>query len=565
MNTTDTDTLIDFISRQMDGDQAPPAGTAVNLGSGPVALTLRVQRNGVDVPDGYPVRFSTTRGTLSASRVTTVGGRASVSLSASDAGLAVVTATGDEPPQSTATLTLNFRNVDVFAFSAPPAGALAEVGVPLTLTVSWQRNGAAVPNGSTVRFTTTRGSLSSAVATASGGSASVTLTGSTLGDADITAVGDLPGAPTASLRVSVRDTGISVLGFAAPGVDATVHELNASVPVSVTVRRNGVAVADGTVVRFTTDGGTLSATSASTLGGVASVSLVGTATGAATVTASADVFATTVTDRRTLVFRVAPGPLQVLLPAYIYPGAADPSWSTIYNSVRAKDALQFNVILKQADTLFATANADHLAAAQRVRAEGGRVLAHLPTGAASGTPSAAQIKAAADAYLAQYGAAIGGFFLDNMAVTAASRDFYLDIYLHIKGKNSALQVIGNTRGLPNVEAYTGVTDALVAFEGPASNYQAALASQNQPSWTYLYTNTVFSVLAQDVASCTAMQSLVQQLRTPKANAGLVYITNDTAGTTGTANPYDSLPSYWELFVATLDAINRGRSLPVCGP
>ncbi|KRC11508.1 hypothetical protein ASE11_19055 [Hydrogenophaga sp. Root209] len=28
MNTTDTDTLIDFISSQMDGDQAPPAGTA---------------------------------------------------------------------------------------------------------------------------------------------------------------------------------------------------------------------------------------------------------------------------------------------------------------------------------------------------------------------------------------------------------------------------------------------------------------------------------------------------------------------------------------------------------
>jgi len=91
----------------------------------------------------------------------------------------------------------------------------------------------------------------------------------------------------------------------------------------------------------------------------------------ATVTASADVFATTVTDRRTLVFRVAPGPLQVLLPAYIYPGAADPSWSTIYNSVRAKDALQFNVILKQADTLFATANADHLAAAQRGGLGGG--------------------------------------------------------------------------------------------------------------------------------------------------------------------------------------------------
>lgn len=28
MNTTDTDTLIDFISRQMDGEQAPAAGTA---------------------------------------------------------------------------------------------------------------------------------------------------------------------------------------------------------------------------------------------------------------------------------------------------------------------------------------------------------------------------------------------------------------------------------------------------------------------------------------------------------------------------------------------------------
>lgn len=62
-----------------------------------------------------------------------------------------------------------------------------------------------------------------------------------------------------------------------------------------------------------------------------------------------------------------------------------------------------------------------------------------------------------------------------------------------------------------------------------------------------------------------MQAVVQTARTPKSNTGVLYITNDTAGTNGTLLPYDTLPTYWELLVSTLDAINRGRALPVCGP
>ena len=543
----------------------PTADTAFDLGTGPVSFVVRVQRNGADVADGYPVAFSTTRGSLSATQVTTVGGQASVQLSGSDAGLATVTATGDVPPQATASRTVNFRNVNLFQFSAPAAGSAAEVGTPVALTVTWQRNGAPVANGTLVRFNTTRGSLSSPTALAFGGSATVFLTGSSVGDADITAVGDLADPPAASVRVSLRDTSNLSLGFTAPAADATVHELSEVVPVSVTVRRNGAAVADGTVVNFRVDEGVLTASSVTTVNGVATVGVQGARATTLGVTATADVFGRAVTDRRTLIFRVAPTPLQVIVPAYAFPAAGNPAWASIFNSIRAKDALRFVVIIKQADTLFTAVDPAYLAAAQRVQAEGGRVIGHIPTDGAKRTPTVAQVKAAIDAYLLAYGGTLGGFFLDNMTTTGTSLDYYRQIYTYIKGKDPALGVYGNAKKVPDNEAFLTAADVIVTAEGNAATYLQALATVDFPSWIYRYPQHGFALLAHDVGSCAAMQALVESARTPKSNTGVLYITNDTAGANGTLLPYDTLPSYWELLVSTLDAINRGRALPACGP
>lgn len=70
----------------------PAAGTEVPLGQA-VQVTVNWQTGGVPVANGQQVMFSTTRGTLSASSAATAGGSATVTVSSTNAGPAVITAT----------------------------------------------------------------------------------------------------------------------------------------------------------------------------------------------------------------------------------------------------------------------------------------------------------------------------------------------------------------------------------------------------------------------------------------------------------------------------------------
>src|SRR5690606_38794683 len=71
---------------------SPAAGTEVPLGQN-VQVTVNWQTGGVAAGDGSQVMFSTTRGTLSASSAATAGGSATVTVSSTNAGPAVITAT----------------------------------------------------------------------------------------------------------------------------------------------------------------------------------------------------------------------------------------------------------------------------------------------------------------------------------------------------------------------------------------------------------------------------------------------------------------------------------------
>ncbi|MEZ5564108.1 MAG: Ig-like domain-containing protein [Gammaproteobacteria bacterium] len=85
----------------------PPAGTEVNLGA-VQALTVNWSKNGTPQA-GQTIQFSSTRGTLSAATAVTNGaGDASVTISATTAGPAVVTATNPE-------LTATSRNIEFIA------------------------------------------------------------------------------------------------------------------------------------------------------------------------------------------------------------------------------------------------------------------------------------------------------------------------------------------------------------------------------------------------------------------------------------------------------------------
>lgn len=79
-------------------------------------VTLEWEQNGVPIADGKTVRFSTTRGTLSSATAVTSGGTATVNLTATDAGPAVITA-----EDASAGGTLSTQRIVEFIATTPDA------------------------------------------------------------------------------------------------------------------------------------------------------------------------------------------------------------------------------------------------------------------------------------------------------------------------------------------------------------------------------------------------------------------------------------------------------------
>ena len=175
----------------------------------------------------------------------------------------------------------------------------------------------------------------------------------------------------------------------------------------------------------------------------------------------------------------------------------------------------------------------------------------------------ADIKLNIDRYLQLYGRErISGFFLDEMASETQRRDFYRDIYIYIKSIDPGLRVVGNPGMVPAAQ-YASVEDTIVVFESTASDYQK-FDPRPQNARLYSYANQTQAMLAHNTASCAAMQTAMQAAATARNNAGLVYATDREYNfATDVGNPWSGLPAYWETLVRTVDAINRGATLPRC--
>jgi adhesin/invasin len=192
--------------------------------------------------------------------------------------LALVTLTmvgcgSDTPadPNAPATLTV----------TSSPASPQISTAATITANVL-KADGTAVPDGVTVAFTTTGGTLSAASATTTGGNASVTLTSATAGAVTVTATA---GGATNTVAVTFVNpnapAAVTLTASPAQGI------INAPVTLSAAVTRvAGGNVPDGTVVTFASSLGAVSAVTTTT-NGVATATLNSATTGAATVTATA--------------------------------------------------------------------------------------------------------------------------------------------------------------------------------------------------------------------------------------------------------------------------------------
>ena len=190
---------------------------------------------------------------------------------------------------------------------APATATTVDTHTTVTITATVKKQDAtAVPDGTVVSFATNFGTLSAASAFTSGGVASVTLGSTAIGAGSVTVKS---GAQSATTPLITFTLFVDPNAPTKVAVTATPGSTTAGNPVAISAtvtKSSGAPVADGTVVQFavTTGTGTLSAATAPTVAGVASVNLNSTAAGTVVVTATAA--GTTVSGTATASFVAQP-------------------------------------------------------------------------------------------------------------------------------------------------------------------------------------------------------------------------------------------------------------------
>jgi adhesin/invasin len=152
----------------------------------------------------------------------------------------------------TATLSISSAN---FAFTAPLPDAEVPLNTPQPVTVHWEEAGIPVPDGRTVNFFTTRGTLSAPSAMTVNGEARVTISSNEAGPAVINA--NVTGGPSSQVRVEFFATTPSSLVLQAfpttLGVNSTGSTAQQSIITAVVQDVNGNLVKNQTVSFALTD------------------------------------------------------------------------------------------------------------------------------------------------------------------------------------------------------------------------------------------------------------------------------------------------------------------------
>jgi parallel beta-helix repeat protein len=253
--------------------------TTLPVGNSSTLTATATDQFGNPVADGTTISFTTSLGGVSPVTATTVGGVATATLSSTVAGVATVTATLNS---LSATAQVTFTPGAPFTLTLTAVPATLPVGNSSTLTATaTDQFGNPVADGTTISFTTSLGTLSSATATTSGGNASATLNSTLPGVATVTAtVGSLNATTLVTFTAGAPFT------LTLTAVPATLLVGNSSTLTATATDQFGNPVADGTTISFTTSLGGVSPVTATTVGGVATATLNSTVAGVATVTAT---------------------------------------------------------------------------------------------------------------------------------------------------------------------------------------------------------------------------------------------------------------------------------------
>ena len=231
--------------------------------------------------------------------------------------------------------------------------------------------------------------------------------------------------------------------------------------------------------------------------------------------------------------------LEIVVPAYFYPSGGSP-WIKL-NAAASK--VPITAIMNPGNGPGNSVDSNYVSAVNSLRAAGGHVIGYVYS--SYGARAQQQVIADIDKYDTWYN--IEGIFVDEMANTGpASRlDYYRNIYNHVKSIDPNWSVMGNP-GTTTIESYLTwpTTDRLMVFE----NVGTAYPSYTPSSWNFNYDASRFVHLVHTEPS--SAQMLTDLSLAMQKHAGSIYITDDVL-----ANPWDTVPTYWNAMVDAVANIN----------
>lgn len=235
-------------------------------------------------------------------------------------------------------------------------------------------------------------------------------------------------------------------------------------------------------------------------------------------------------------------PLKIMVPLYVYPGAA---WDTL---IAAASKVKILAIINPNSGPVATVDNAYSTYMTKLKNAGIEMVGYVYTN--WGNRDLNAVKADIDTYASKY-PLITGIFLDEGATEAGKIPFYTQVYNHIKSKGH-VHVILNPGVVPD-QGYMAISTNIMIYE----NYGTSLASASFSNWVKCAPSAAqkagykyrFSGIAH-TASAAVQAGYVQGM----ANKGIgyVYVTDGAGG----CCTYNSLTTYFPQLAAAVESANK---------
>ncbi|MBN2041996.1 MAG: spherulation-specific family 4 protein [Spirochaetes bacterium] len=235
-------------------------------------------------------------------------------------------------------------------------------------------------------------------------------------------------------------------------------------------------------------------------------------------------------------FDINSDPINLLVPAYFYPGA---EWDRLINKSSGIPG-RIYIIANPDNGPGLKKDKNYETAIDKFREKGGKVLGYVYT--QYSRRRFKEVKKDFKRWCSFYN--IDGFFLDEQSSIQGEEKYYQDLYDEIKSENSDLAVFANP-GTVTQENYLynnreRITDVICLFENEPEHGE--FLKWLPPSWIYNYQRNNFSVLLHSIMQHNPDKMNYKQYvdYAKSKNIGWIYITDQTM-----PNPWSKLPDFFE--------------------